>query len=110
MKGVRVAALQMESVAGDKSANFRKLVRFAEEAAARGVEIVVSPECGLTGYWFLRRLTLPQLEALAEPVPDGPSCARLLELASRLANHGRRGARRGRGRRRLPQHLRGRDA
>ena len=42
------------------------------------------PECCLTGYWFLRKLTVPQLQALAEPVPDGPSCRRLLELAMRL--------------------------
>lgn len=84
MRDVKVAALQMESLAGDKQANFRKLARLAEEAASRGVEIVASPECGLTGYWFLRRLDVAQLQALAEPVPDGPSCARLLELATTL--------------------------
>jgi len=84
MRDVRVAAVQMESAAGDKEANFGKVARFAEEAAARGVEIVVSPECSLTGYWFLRRLGVPQLHELAEPVPDGPLCARLLDLATRL--------------------------
>jgi predicted amidohydrolase len=82
MRDVRVAAVQFESAAGDKEANFAKLERFAAEAAGRGVEVVVSPECCLTGYWFLRRLTLPQLRALAEPVPDGPSCRRLAALAA----------------------------
>ena len=81
MRDLRVASVQMESAAGDKEANFLKVERFAEEAAARGAEIVVCPECCLTGYWFLRRLTVPQLEALAERVPEGPSCARLLDLA-----------------------------
>jgi len=81
MRDVRVAAVQMESVAGDKDANFRKIARFTEEAASRGAEVVVCPECCLTGYWFLRHLTVPQLEALAEPVLEGPSCARLLDLA-----------------------------
>jgi N-carbamoylputrescine amidase len=84
MRDVRVAAVQMESAAGDKEANFSKVEAFAEQAASRGVEIVVCPECCLTGYWFLRKLTVPQLEALAEPVPDGPSCRRLRDLAVRL--------------------------
>ena len=65
MRDVRVASVQMESAAGDKEANLRKVARFTEEAASRGAEVVVCPECCLTGYWFLRRLTLPQLEALA---------------------------------------------
>jgi N-carbamoylputrescine amidase len=83
MRDVRVAAVQFESAAGDKEANFAKLERFTAEAAGRGVAILLSPECGLTGYWFLRRLTLPQLRALAEPVPGGPSCRRLADLAAR---------------------------
>ncbi len=84
MRDLRVAAVQLESAAGDKEANFAKLERFAEDAASRGVAIAVFPECCLTGYWFLRRLTVAQLAALAEPVPDGPSCRRLHELAVRL--------------------------
>jgi predicted amidohydrolase len=74
----------MESAPGDKQANFAKVAGFAEQAARRGVELVVTPECGLTGYWFLRRLSEPQLSELAEPVPDGASCARLRELSARL--------------------------
>jgi predicted amidohydrolase len=83
MRDVRVAAVQFESAAGDKEANFAKLESFAVAAAGRGVEILVSPECGLTGYWFLRKLSVPQLRALAETVPDGPSCRRLAALAAR---------------------------
>jgi predicted amidohydrolase len=84
MRDVRVAAVQMESAASDKEANFATLERMAVEAAARGAALVLFPECCLTGYWFLRHLTVPQLEALAEPVPGGPSSDRLLALASRL--------------------------
>ena len=78
-----MAAVQFESAAGNKDANFRKVERFTAEAADRGVEILVYPECCLTGYWFLRRLTVPQLAEIAEPVPDGPSCARLVALAAK---------------------------
>src|SRR5206468_5508942 len=54
-----------------------------EQAAAQGVRLVVFPECCITGYWFIRNLSLEQLAALAEPVPDGPSTRRLSDLARR---------------------------
>jgi len=78
---LRVAAIQMESIAGDKAANFAKIESFVTQAAARKVELIVFPECCLTGYWFIRNLTREQLRALAEPFPAGPSTQRLCELA-----------------------------
>lgn len=84
MRDVRVASVQMESAPGDKEENLRRLARLAEQAAARGAVLALCPECCVTGYWFLRRLSPPQLEALAEPVPAGPTCERLLALARRL--------------------------
>jgi len=83
MREVRVAAVQMEHAAGDKRANLEKIRDFARRAAAQGVEIVAFPECCITGYWFLRRLGRKELEALAEPVPDGPSSQEILRLAAR---------------------------
>jgi predicted amidohydrolase len=83
MRDVRVAAVQFESRAGDKAANLATLERFAQQAAERGVEIAAFPECCLTGYWFLRRLSLAELAALAEPVPGGPSCERLRQLSAK---------------------------
>jgi N-carbamoylputrescine amidase len=80
---LRVAAVQMESLPGDKDANFRKVENFIGQAAAQGVRLIVFPECCLTGYWFIRNLDLKQLAALAEPIPDGPSTQRLRELARR---------------------------
>jgi predicted amidohydrolase len=84
MRDVRVASIQMESAAGDKEANFATLERLARDAAGRGAALALFPECCLTGYWFLRRLSVPQLAQLAEPVPGGPSCERLLALSARL--------------------------
>ena len=83
MRDIRVASVQIESIAGNKEANIGKVERFTGEAADRGAVLVLFPECCLTGYWFLRHLTVPQLATLAEPVPEGPSCARLLGLATR---------------------------
>ena len=74
---LRVATVQFESLAGDKEANFRKIETFVQQAAAQGVQLVVFPECCVTGYWFIRNLSVGQLAALAEPIPDGPSARRL---------------------------------
>ncbi len=83
MKDVRVAAVQMEHVAGDKAANFATIERFVQRAADGQVQILAFPECCIVGYWFVRNLSPSQLEALAEPVSAGPSTQRLLELAAR---------------------------
>jgi predicted amidohydrolase len=80
---IRVASVQMEHAAGDKEANFAKIERFAEQAAAQNVQLVVFPECCVCGYWFLRKLSTPQLDELAEPIPEGPSTRRLSALARR---------------------------
>src|SRR5438270_13278178 len=78
---LRAAAVQFESAPGDKDANFRKIESFVEQAAAQGVRLIIFPECCITGYWFIRNLSVAQLAALAEPIPDGPSTRRLLDLA-----------------------------
>ncbi len=56
---LRVAAVQMESKAGDKAANFAKIEFFVEQAAQQGVKLIVFPECCISGYWFMRHLTQP---------------------------------------------------
>ena len=80
---LRVASVQMESLPGDKAANLRKLEHFVDQAAAQGVRLILFPECCISGYWFLRHLTVAQLADLAEPVPHGPSTQRLIDLARR---------------------------
>jgi predicted amidohydrolase len=84
MKPLRAAAVQFEAAAGDKRANLARIRALAAEAAARGVELAVFPECCITGYWFLRNLSRQALAELAENVPDGPSSAELLGLAREL--------------------------
>lgn len=81
MRDVRVASVQFEHRNGDKAANLETVRRFTAEAARRGAEIVVFPECCITGYWFLRHLSRDELAALAEPVFDGPSCEFLAGLS-----------------------------
>ena len=85
MKNTRAAAVQFEHAAGDKETNFAKIERFVEAAANDSVELILFPECCITGYWFLRKLTREELLELAEPVFDGASSQRLAGLA---ADHG----------------------
>ena len=83
MKDIRVASVQFEHADGDKRANFEKIRDFVEKAEQEKVELIVFPECCITGYWFLRKLSREDLAALAEPVFDGPSAQRLLALAKK---------------------------
>ena len=66
-RALRAAAVQFESLPADKDANFRKIETFVAQAAAQGVRLVIFPECCITGYWFIRNLSVEQLAALAEP-------------------------------------------
>ncbi|MBI2298863.1 MAG: acyltransferase [Armatimonadetes bacterium] len=71
----------MISLPGDKPANWAAVERHVATAAAAGAQLVVFPECCITGYWHLRKLSREALWELAEPVPNGDSCERLRALA-----------------------------
>lgn len=81
MKNIRVASVQFEHNAGDKKANLAKIENFVRNAAVQGVELIVFPEACITGYLFLRRLSRQEIQALAEPVFEGPSSQNLMSLA-----------------------------
>ena len=81
MRNVRVATVQFQPLPGDKKYNLDRIRRFVGEAAASNVEIIAFPEMCLTGYWHVRKLARDAFEALAEPVPDGPSARELLRLS-----------------------------
>ena len=81
MNNLRVATVQFEHAPGDRNANLATIESFMEQAASEGVQLVLFPECCITGYWHLRHLDRSALEALAEPVFEGPSSQRLVALA-----------------------------
>ncbi len=80
-RDVRVGAVQFHHAAGQKAANLAKMELFVRRAAEQGVELLVFPECCVTGYWHLRHLQRDELEALAEPIPDGSTTWQLLQWA-----------------------------
>ncbi|HEU0004604.1 MAG TPA: carbon-nitrogen hydrolase family protein, partial [Terriglobia bacterium] len=65
---LKIAGVQMNPKFMDKSANLGLILRHLENASAEGAQLIVFPECSLTGYCF----ESPQ-EAIpfAEPIP-GP--------------------------------------
>jgi len=83
VKDIRVAAVQFEHAPGDKEANGKKIQGFAQKAADEGVSMIVFPECCITGYWHLRNLSREEIEALSEPVFEGPSSQFLMGLAKK---------------------------
>ena len=81
MRDIRVAAVQFQHQPGDKDYNLGRVRHFVSEAAKSGVEIIAFPEMCLTGYWHVRKLSRQQVEALAEPVPDGDCTQELLRMS-----------------------------
>jgi predicted amidohydrolase len=84
VRNIRVGAVQFEHKPGARAANLDKIRSFAHRASQQNVEIVVFPECCITGYWHLRHLNRPQLEELAEKIPSGPSSQAVLALSREL--------------------------
>ena len=81
MKRIKAAAVQFEHASGDKRANLDTIAGFVERAHTASVDLIIFPECCVTGYWFLRNLTRSELEDLSEPVPGGPTSLELSQLA-----------------------------
>ena len=73
---VRVAAAQLDLCIGEKTANIQKGLDALRQAAAQHVDLVVLPELGNSGYIFNSRA---EAFALAESIPDGPTCQAYLE-------------------------------
>ena len=80
---VNIAAVQMDPKLKKKEDNLEKILLRAGEAAREGAELVVFPECSLTGYMFNSR---KEALASAEVVP-GPTTERLAALCQELNIH-----------------------
>ena len=82
MNNLRAASVQFQHVPGDKEANLSTIRSFVTKAVTEQVDLLVFPEMCITGYWHVRNLAREEIDALAEPVPEGPSTNVLLSLAS----------------------------
>lgn len=80
---MRVGVVQFDPRLGDVDGNRARCVEWIEQAAAAACELVVLPECAVSGYMFA---TADAAAACAEPIP-GPSTDALLGVARRLGVH-----------------------
>jgi len=79
-----IGLAQISPRLGDLQANLDKHLRFIEQAAKQGVELLVFPELSLTGY-MLQDLAHDTAIAVARPpAPDDPLFAPLLEASHNL--------------------------
>jgi predicted amidohydrolase len=81
MRNIRIAAAQFENRNGDKAYNLSRIRALTAQAVDQGAEIVSFHEACIPAYTFVRKLTKDQLADLAEPVPDGPSTRRLIDIS-----------------------------
>jgi predicted amidohydrolase len=80
---VRVAAGQARAVPHDVAQNVELTCDMMREAAARGVQLLVLPECGLTGYVYS---AASEVQSVAVAV-DGAETRHVADLARRLKMH-----------------------
>ena len=78
---IRSGTVQFTHRPSDKVYNMARIRAFVTEAASAGVQLLVFPEMCITGYWHVIKMDRPEIAALAERVPDGPSTKTLAGLA-----------------------------
>ncbi len=82
MQDIRIAAAQFEHRNGDKQYNLSRIETLARQAVAEGADVVSFHECCISAYTFVQQFSKQQLAELAEPVPDGPSVQRLMQIST----------------------------
>ena len=83
MQDLKIAVAQFEPKDGDKDYNLGVIEKLTSKAKEQGAEVVSFHEMSITAYTFFKDLNKDEAFALAEEVPDGPSCKRLIELATK---------------------------
>jgi len=79
----QLAVVQLDIRLADKAYNLDRIERFTRQAAKAGAELIVFPECMLTGYCFE---SLEEARGLGEAA-DGPSAIRCITLCRELGVH-----------------------
>ena len=73
----RIAVAQLNPRLGDVDRNLESVERSMKHASSAGAQLVVFPECALTGYVFN---SLTEALTVAEPIP-GPTSRRIADMA-----------------------------
>lgn len=82
MRDITVATAQFEYRDDDKQFNLSRIRELTRLAKGQGAEIVSFHEGCVPGYSWLQPLSRAQLWEVAESVPEGPSIAALVDIAT----------------------------
>ena len=83
MAKTKIACVQMDVELGSVEANRNKIVNRIRAAAESGPQLVIFPECALTGYCFD---SLEEAAQFAEPI-DGPSSKAIADACNETGTH-----------------------
>lgn len=78
---LRVATVQFQHKANDKTNNLAKIHQFIDKAATEKVNVLVFPEMCITGYWHVPKLSEHSVYALSERILDSRSLALIKQKA-----------------------------
>src|SRR5215471_9150612 len=81
MDNMKISTAQFEHRNADKAYNLSVIEKLTQKAAAEGSDVIAFHECSITGYTFARHLSKKEMLGLAEPIPDGQSVLKLIEIA-----------------------------
>ena len=76
-----IATTQFQPKDGEKAYNLSVIETFTARAKQRGADAIAFHEMCITAYTFTKNLSEKEMHELAEPVPNGPSTKRLIEIA-----------------------------
>lgn len=82
MDNIKISTAQFEAKDNDKSYNLSVIEQLTRKASKEGSNVIAFHECSITGYTFARYLSRDQMLDLAEPVPEGDSTKKLVEIAT----------------------------
>lgn len=83
MKAIKIAVAQFEPKNGDKEYNLSRIEYLAKKAKDGGAEVISFHEMSITAYTFFKDLNRAQVYELAEEVPNGQSCKRLIDISKK---------------------------
>ncbi len=83
MKDLKIAVAQFEPKDGDKDHNLATIEKLVKKAKDKGAEVVSFHEMSIPAYTFFKNLSKEQAFAMAEEVPNGYSCKRLIEISAK---------------------------
>lgn len=83
LKSIKIAVAQFEPRDGDKIYNLSVIEDLTKKAKEKGAEVISFHELSITAYTFLKNLNQEEILEIAEEVPHGESCQKLMEVSSK---------------------------